>query len=258
MPPSSIRVLFLADTHLGIPGHFEPFERALEPAFRGEVDLVIHGGDVFYRSRVKPNLVFEAFARLKLLADAGVPVVVVPGNHERSAIPYPIFAAHPGIHIFDRPRTFKLTIAGICLAVAGFPNDRDAIAAHFSDLMESTGWRSVPSDIRILCMHQTVEGAKVGPVGFTFRRGPDVIPGPSVPAGFAAVLSGHIHRQQVLTADLDGRPLAAPVFYPGSTERTSGAERYERKGFLTMRMAGDSDGGRICEWNFHELSAPLM
>jgi exonuclease SbcD len=258
MPPSTIRILLLADTHLGLRGHSAPFERALEPAFRGEVDLVIHGGDVFYRSRVKPNLVLEAFAPLKRLADTGMPVVVVPGNHERSAIPYPIFAAHPGIHIFDRPRTFALTIAGIRLAIAGFPNDRDAIAAHFNDLMESTGWRSVPSDIRLLCMHQTVEGAKVGPIGFTFRRAPDVIPGPSIPAGFGAVLSGHIHRQQVLTSDLDGRPLAAPVFYPGSTERTSGAERYERKGFLTMQMAADSDGGRVCGWKFHELSAPLM
>src|SRR5688572_14059744 len=152
MPPSSIRVLFLADTHLGLPGHFGPFERALEPAFRGEVDLVVHGGDVFYRSRVKPNLVLDAFAPLKRLADAGIPVVVVPGNHERSAIPYPIFAVHPGIHIFDSPRTFALNVAGARVAIAGFPNDRDTIAVHFNDLLERTGWRSVQSDIRLLCV----------------------------------------------------------------------------------------------------------
>jgi hypothetical protein len=152
VPPSIIRVLLLADTHLGLPGHFAPFERALQPAFEGEADLVVHGGDVFFRSRVKPNLVLEAFAPLKRLADAGVPVVVVPGNHERSAIPYPLFAAHPGIHIFDGPRTFALNVAGIRIAIAGFPNDRNAIAARFSDLLERTGWRSVPSDVRLLCL----------------------------------------------------------------------------------------------------------
>ena len=254
--PSSIRLLLLGDTHLGLPGHFAPFERALEPAFRGEVDLVVHGGDVFYRSRVKPHLVVEAFAPLKRIADAGIPVMVVPGNHERSAIPYPLFAAHPGIHIFDGPRTFALNVAGIRVALAGFPNDRDAIAARFDDLVERTRWRSVESDVRLLCFHQSVEGATVGPIDFTFRRAPDVIPGRSIPIGFGAVLAGHIHRQQVLSMDLSGRPLAAPVFYAGSTERTSGAERYEPKGYVTMEIAPDSDGGRVSAWKFHELSPP--
>jgi DNA repair exonuclease SbcCD nuclease subunit len=44
------------------------------------------------------------------------------------------------------------------------------------------------------------------------------------------VLAGHIHRAQVLTHDLSGRPLGAPVIYPGSIERTSFAERDEVKG----------------------------
>ena len=245
MPP--IRVLLLADTHLGLPGHFEQFERALQPAVRREVDVVVHGGDVFYRSRVKPGLVMRAFEPLKRIADSGVPVVVVPGNHERSAIPYPLLAAHPGVHIFDRPRTFTLNVRGTRVAVAGFPNDRDQIAERFDALLELTAWTSTAADVRLLCLHQTVEGAKVGPVGFTFRKAPDVISARAIPSGFAAVLSGHIHRHQVL-------PLATPVFYPGSTERTSfSAERSEAKGYVTM----DIDADRVCDWRFHELSAPL-
>jgi DNA repair exonuclease SbcCD nuclease subunit len=50
-----------------------------------------------------------------------------------------------------------------------------------------------------------------------------------IPQGFAAVLSGHIHRFQVLHKDLRERPLAAPVFYPGAIERTSFAEKDEKK-----------------------------
>ncbi|HSQ32191.1 MAG TPA: metallophosphoesterase [Gemmatimonadaceae bacterium] len=256
-----LRLLLIADTHLGLPGFFSRFERALQPAFRGEVDLVVHGGDVFFRSQVKPALVLRAFEPLKRLADSGVPVVVVPGNHERSAIPYPLFAAHPGIYIFDAPRTFLLNVCGFAVAIAGFPNERDQIRERFASLLERTGWRSASSDLRLLCLHQTVEGSTVGPAGYVFRSAPDVIPGRAIPPGFAAVLTGHIHRHQVLAADLRGHALAAPVFYPGSTERTSTAERYEPKGFVTMTIAVDaSPGGRVREWTFHQLSpaeAPL-
>lgn len=252
---SNLRLLLLADTHLGLPGSFPSFERALEPAFRGEVDLIVHGGDVFFRSQVKPTLVLRAFEPLKRLADSGVPVVVVPGNHERSAIPYPLFAAHPGIYIFDRPQTFMLNVCGIAVAIAGFPNERDQIRARFAGLLERTGGRSASADLRLLCIHQTVEGAAVGPAGYVFRHAPDVVPGLAIPAGFAAVLAGHIHRHQVLTADLRGHALAAPVFYPGSTERTSRAERYEPKGYVTMTIGADAaTGGRVCAWTFHQLS----
>ena len=106
-----IRILFLADTHLGFdypfkprvqrrrrgPDFFRNFDLALQRAHRGEVDLVVHGGDIFYRSKIPARLVEMAFEPLKAVADTGVPVYVVPGNHERSSIPYHILAAHPDI-----------------------------------------------------------------------------------------------------------------------------------------------------------------
>ena len=257
MPPRNLRLLLLADTHLGLPSnaHFAAFERALLPAHRGEVDLVVHGGDILYRSKVRPNLVLDAFAPLKRVADTGVPVVLVPGNHERSAIPYPLLAAHPGVHIIDRPRTVSLNVRGMSVSVSGFPNDRDRIRESLARLLEMTEWRSHSADVRLLAIHQSVEGATVGPVGFTFRSAPDVIPGRAIPSGFAAVLAGHIHRHQVLTKDLRGRALAAPVFYPGSTAMTSFAERYEAKGYVTMELAADARrGGRVADWAFHELT----
>lgn len=257
MASPTVRLLLLADTHLGLSSHahFANFHRALLPALRGEVDLVVHGGDMLYRSRVKPGLVLRAFAPLKAVADAGVPVVVVPGNHERSAIPFPLLAAHPGVHVIDRPRTVSLHVRGMKLSIAGFPNDRDRIRETFPSHLDRTGWTSSRADIRLLAMHQTVEGASVGPVGFTFRAGRDVLPGRAIPPGFAAVLSGHIHRHQVLSQDLGGRPLAAPFFYPGSTARTSSAERHEPKGYVTMELAPHRDRGRVASWSFHELDS---
>ena len=46
----------------------------------------------------------KAEARARMEA-AGVPVVVVPGNHERGAIPYPLLAVHADLFVLDRPRS---------------------------------------------------------------------------------------------------------------------------------------------------------
>lgn len=269
-----LRVLLVADTHLGFdlpmrprverrrrgPDFFANFERALAPALAGEVDLVVHGGDVLYRSKVPARLVQMAFEPMMRVADAGVPVVVVPGNHERSRIPYPLLASHPEIHILHGPSTVALELGGLAVSVAGFPFVREDVRGRFRELVEATAWRERGSsaDVRLLVVHQTVEGARVGPVGYTFRRGDDVIRGRDLPEGFAAVLAGHIHRQQVLRTDLAGRPLPAPVFYPGSVERTSSAERDEEKGFMTLEIAADATGGRVVGSTFHRLPARPM
>lgn len=269
----AIRILFLADTHLGFDwplrprvtrprrgtDFFDNYRRALKPAFAGKVDCVVHGGDLLFRSNVRQQLVFRALEPLHRLADSGVPVFLVPGNHERSAIPFPLLAAHPNIHIFTRPRTFVLKTRGLTLALAGFPQVRDSVGARFSALLEETGWKDIAADAVVLCMHQAVEGSTVGPSEFVFRRGPDIVPGRLIPEGLAAVLSGHIHRAQILLRDLSGRPLGAPVLYPGSVERTSFAERNEVKGYFTLEISrGDPGRARLANVAFHELPARPM
>lgn len=263
-----VRILFLADTHLGFDlptrariqrrrrGHdfLANYFTALQPALDGQVDLVVHGGDVFNRSRVPTSVAWQAFEPLTRVADRGVPVFVVPGNHERGRIPQLRFAQHAGIHLFNEPRTFVIDVRGVRVALAGFPSERHDVRTKFRDLLEATGWQGIDATVRLLCMHQCVEGATVGPANFTFTTASDVIRGADVPAGFAAVLSGHIHRHQILTTDLRGRVLAAPVLYPGSIERTSIAEAEEEKGFLHLTVSQE----RVA-WRFERLPArPLV
>lgn len=268
-----VRVLLLADTHLGFDlpvnprihrrrrGHdfLENYHRALAPALEGCVDLVVHGGDVFNRPRVPPSLVYQAFEPLTRVADLGIPVFVVPGNHERSRIPHVRFASHPGIRIFDRPRTFRVDVGGCRVALSGFPYARKVRDA-FPSLLADTGWRDEEADVALLCIHHCFAGATVGPVDYTFRQAPDVVQARDIPAGFAAVLTGHIHRHQVLTRDVAGRPLAAPVLYPGSVERTAFAEMADDKGYMILELeAGDAGtGGRLAKWHFERLPARPM
>jgi hypothetical protein len=224
----------------------------------GRVDMVVHGGDVFHRSRVPPSLVFQAFRPLIEIADAGVPVFVVPGNHERSRIPHDRFARHPNLRIFRRPGTSTVEIRGMRVAVSGFPYERHRIRERFPAVLGETGWHTHGADLRLLCMHHCVEGATVGPGDFTFRNAPDVIRCADLPPGFAAVLSGHIHRHQVLQTDLGGRPLPTPVLYPGSVERTAFAEMGEEKGYLLLDLEPDTRGGRLARSDFVRLPARPM
>jgi exonuclease SbcD len=266
-----IKVLLLADTHLGFdlpakprvekrrrgPDFFANTRLALEPALRGEVDLVVHGGDLLYRSKVPAWLVERALEPLLEVADVGVPVVVVPGNHERSALPYPLLASHENLHVLNRPRTVELEFDGVRLALGGFPCERDDIRDRFKSLVSECGVLDADSDVRLLCLHQTIEGARVK--GYTFRAGADIVRGRDIPPGIAAVLCGHIHRSQVLTTDLSGNGLAAPVLYPGSVERTSLAEREEPKGCLFLEIEADRErGGRLARSEFRELPARPM
>jgi DNA repair exonuclease SbcCD nuclease subunit len=268
-----LRVLFVSDTHLGfdLPARprverrrrgddfFRCYETALRPAFAGEVDVVVHGGDLLFRSRVPAPLVDRALEPLRRVAQAGVDVLLVPGNHERSAIPRPLFAAHPRLRTFHSPGTFVVERRGIRAAFAGFPHFREGVRQAFAALVAATRYREARAHVNVLCMHHCFEGATCGP-GFTFRDGPDVVRAEDLPTDLAAVLSGHIHRHQVLVRDLQGRPLRAPVLYPGSVERTSFVERHERKGYLvlTFAPADDKAGGRLAAAAFRPLPARPM
>ncbi len=265
-----LRVLFLADTHLGLDLPLRPrvprrrrgddflanYNAALDLARQGEVDLVVHGGDIFDVPGVPASVAWLGLEPLRRVADAGVPVLVVPGNHERARIPHAHLLAHPRVHVFDRPRTFMLEARGRRVALAGFPYERRGVRALFPELLAATGWRPELADASLLCIHQCVEGATVGPVDFTFSTATDVVRGRDIPAGFAAVLAGHIHRHQVLTRDLAGRPLAAPVLYPGSIERTALAEIGEPKGYMLLHLPPAGDGG--VRWEFRPLPARPM
>ena len=264
-----LRIIFLADTHLGIDFPFRPriqrrrrgpeffanFQKVLDDAVECKADCIIHGGDLFFRSKVSRALVEMVFDRLKQVAGQGIPIVIVPGNHERSRIPHSELSFHPNLHIFTRPRTFNLKVKGRLLAVSGFPFVRENIRDKFSRLVHDTGWRTHPADCRLLCMHQSVQGATVGPVNYTFKRGMDVVRIKDIPLEFSAVLSGHIHRFQVLKNR--GKET---VFYPGAIDRVSFAERKEPKGYLCLNLdfPASDNGQPSLTWAFHRLPTRPM
>jgi DNA repair exonuclease SbcCD nuclease subunit len=201
-----------------------------------------------YRSRVPAWLAEAGLAPLKQLAESRVPVVLIPGNHERSRMPFPLLACHERLHVFDRPRTVLVETRGVRVAFMGFPYTHD-IRRRFPEILAALNRESISADVRVLCLHQCIEGATCGPGNFTFRFGPDVIRTVDLPRNVTVGLSGHIHRHQVLQPA--GRP---PIIYAGSTERTSFAEAPETKGFVVLEL--DRSGLRGFE--FRPLPARTM
>jgi DNA repair exonuclease SbcCD nuclease subunit len=264
-----IHLVFFADTHLGFDypirpkikrrrrgqDFFDNYRRVLEFAIDSKADLVIHGGDFFFRTLVPKKIVDLAYEPLLQFAEHGIPIFIVPGNHERSQLPISLFLTHPNIHVFDKPGTFTLDLAGTRIAISGFPFERNGIRDRFKSILDESGWTNSPADIRLLSMHQAVEGAQVGPSNYTFRYGRDVIGINDLPADFHAVLSGHIHRKQILRKPNTG----LPVIYPGSTERTSFAEKSEEKGFFEIILRRFPDKNwEIQNLNFIKLPARPM
>ncbi|MCF7823654.1 MAG: metallophosphoesterase [Candidatus Marinimicrobia bacterium] len=262
---NSVRIAFLADTHLGFdfplrpridrrrrgPDFFNNFNRALEMAVNHGADVVVHGGDVFFRSKIPEAIIAKAYEPLLPMADSGLPILLVPGNHERSVLPASPLFHHPNIHVFKSPCTRVLNFRGYQIAMGGFPNVRHQAGYNFPRILDETGLLDTVSDVKILCMHQSVDGAQVGPVNFTFRKGRDVIGRDQIPEEIPLVLSGHIHRHQILKLSSNGY-----VVYSGSIDRTSFSEKAEKKGFYLIDV--DLEPSLKFIFNFMELDTRPM
>jgi len=264
-----VRILVVSDTHVGydhparvrsgrrIRGldFLAAYERALSPALAGQVDLVIHAGDVFDQPDPPAAVADMAYAPLRAIAEAGTPVVVVAGNHERSRLPCPLLVMHERITVVDRPRTQTFEIRGTTIAIGAFPYTR-RVRRSFVRSVGDTRVLDTRADVRLLVVHHCIEGAKVSlPDGgdYCFSDAEDVIAGDDIPASIAALLSGHIHRHQVL------RQWTCPVIYGGSTERTAFAEARETKGCYVLTVEPGGRGGRVRDVEFRPLrSRPMV
>ena len=262
-----MRILVVSDTHVGFdspartrsgrrvrgPDFVAGLRLALAPALAGEVDVVVHAGDVFDVPDPPPAVAESAYALLRAAADV-VPVFVVPGNHERGRLPCPLLAMHPRLHVFDRPRTFVARIGDTTLALGGFPYAH-RIRTTFPTLVADSEVLRTEAAARLLVVHHCIEGAVVSlPDGGThrFTTAEDVVAARDVPHGIAALLSGHIHRHQVLGG------LPCPVIYGGSVERTAFAEASETKGFYVLALEPGYDGGRVAGLDFRPLPTRPM
>ena len=286
---TGIRILHLADLHIGMEnyGRLDPatglngrvmdflrrLSEVVEFALENEVDLVLFAGDA-YKSR-DPNSTYrrEFARRIKRLADHGIPVVLLVGNHdlpaqERRASSIEIFRTLevPNVLVAGHDRLYNLTTRrGEKIQVATVPYPiRQRLLAHeehkdktiaeldvlvqqlVAENIEALAVQVDPSMPAVLVGHFSVSDAEYGSER-SVMLGRDVVVLKSVLANPAwdYVALGHIHRHQELNG---GQP--PPIVYCGSLERIDFGEEKEPKGFVIA----DVRRGHA-EWEFHPVTA---
>lgn len=277
MAPIPIRLLHIADIHIGMEnyGRTDPntglnqrvmdflrrLSDAVDYALDHEIDVVIFAGDAYKTRDPNPTFQREFARRMKRLADAGIPVLMLVGNHDLPAVAQratsiSIFSTLnvPNTIVGDREKLWQITCRrGQPLQVATVPyplksglladeESRGKSIAEVDALMQqalaenirglAVEARQQPDIPAVLTGHFSVQEASQGSER-NIMIGRDVAVARSVLADPAwdYVALGHIHKHQSLNGDEH-----PPVIYSGSIERIDFGEEREAKGWVVATI----------------------
>lgn len=284
-----IRILHTADLHIGMEnyGQIDPatgingrvmdflrrFSTVIDYALNNEVDLFIFAGDA-YKTR-DPNSTYrrEFERRIKRLADAGIPTVLLVGNHdlpsmEKKAssveifrtleIPNVLVGGYDHVHRITTRRGEVIQVATVPYPVRQRLLVRDeyknatiadldaAVQQRMAENIRGLAAQVDPALPAVLVGHFSVSEARFGSER-TVMLGRDVVVLKSALADpvWDYVALGHIHQHQELN---NGQH--PPIVYAGSLERVDFGEEVEPKGFVIA----DVQRGKT-EWRFQEVEA---
>lgn len=274
----SLKVLHFADAHIdmvtygridgrtGFPVRVLDFLSALdqivEAAIAETVDLVVFAGDAYRNQRPHPKYKRAWQARIKRLSEAGIPTVLVVGNHDTSpsarganalrefdtlGVPH-VHVAHTNPALVS---TEKLGMPAQVLAVPWISEQsmvveegEMALEDRLEQVINGLVEQADPDLPLILAAHVSVDGAQYGSERAVLLGKDLVLSGSIVrnPA-FDYVALGHIHKHQELNKG--NHP---PIVYSGSIERVDFGEIKEQKGFVIAEVGkGETD------WRFVPL-----
>ncbi len=270
-----MKILHFADAHIdmanygrhdpetGLPVRVMDFLKSLdtiaETAIAEKVDAVLFAGDAYKDRNPAPTFQREWGTRIMRLARAGIPVLLLVGNHDLSPA---LGRAHaldafqtlhvPGVYVVDRPAFLKpADLGGLPLQVIALPwVSRSGMLAYLDlrpedssevySLLEGKlqalidAWLKErdPSLPLILTAHASVEGASYGGertvmIGHDLTLSGSLVRNPA----FDYVALGHIHKPQNLNEGAQ-----PPVIYPGSIERVDFGEAREDKFFVLAEV----------------------
>jgi len=290
-----IKLVHFADLHLGVAnyGRTDPttglssrltdflrsFDQVVDYALdeANGVDLIVFAGDAFKTRDPSPTHQRAFARRVRRLSQAGLPVVLIAGNHD---LPHAANRAHaveifdtlsvPLIHVSSTPEWLRIETKSGPVQIVTLPwvtrsallardeyknrtleEINELIVERLVQIVEGENGlisqldRAVPT---VLVAHGTVQGA-VYSSERSVMLGNDVLLPPSLmrhPA-WDYVALGHIHRHQVLHE-------SPPVVYAGSLERIDFGEEKESKGFVVAEIARGN-----ARYEFHPVDArPLV
>lgn len=231
-----MKIIHMADSHLGFSSYskvdkkgrnlmeemvYRGFDQAIDKILQIRPDAVVHSGDVFQyvRPRIRPLYVFKK--GIERLQDAGIPVVVISGNHDapkgHSAIsPFYIFEGMSDVHIAHKYSYEPFEIGDHTFHCIPFCLSPQDYLGEFSKI-ERTG-RDV------LVMHGLVEALQSHK---HLKLGGHEIKDSLLKSDFDYIALGHYHGQAQISVN---------AWYSGSIEYFDFGEAVEEKGILLVDL----------------------
>jgi len=294
-----VKLLHTADIHLGAKNYGRmdaetglntrlldtrrSFDVMVERALEEDIDLFLFCGDAYHTADPTPTQQ-KIFAQcLQPIADAGIPIVLIVGNHDHpvshgKASSLDIFPYLDGeVHLYRRPQLDVIETKSGPLQLIAMPwpirsliltkeehrtKAPDELKAFIEQkyvaFIQSTaasiqaGEQGLSADVpTVMAGHLTVQGAELAGSERTslIARDPKFTVGQLAVPPIDYVALGHIHQPQDRNAG--HRP---PVVYAGSIERVSFKERGEPKGFRLVRITHD-DTEKVTATAFIETPA---
>jgi len=283
---NSIRILHFADAHIDIAnfGRHDPdtalpvrvmdflssLDQIIDRAIAERVDLVLFAGDAYKDRNPQPTFQREWGRRMMRLSLAGIPTLLLVGNHDVSPTSGRAHTLQefktlnvPDIHVADRIELLGPEVLGVNLQVITVPwvsrsalMTRDDVAGRkveeIVQIMEDRVAEAIEKLIRdakpeiplVITAHAGVQGARYGSER-TVMLGHDLVLGGAIVGDKRVdyVALGHIHKHQSLNAKQH-----PPIVYAGSIERIDFGEAKETKGFVLAEVACGHT-----EWQFVPL-----
>ena len=270
-----VKILHFADAHIdiatygkhdpdtGLPIRVLDFLKALDTivdtAIREKVDLVIFAGDAYKDRTPSPTFQREWGKRIIRLPMAGIPVLLLVGNHDISPASGRAHTLQefdtlqvPKVRVLNKPELLKpadlwdLPLQVLVLpwvfrstlmaAMQLSPGDNNIVNEELenriSTILEARMNELDPLLPTVFTAHGSVQGALYGNER-TVMLGKDlVLPGSLVKdPRLDYVALGHIHKHQDLNPGAH-----PPVIYPGSIERVDFGEAADEKGFVIAEV----------------------
>jgi len=270
-----VTILHFADAHIdmanygrhdaasGLPMRVLDFLKSLDTivdtAISEKVDLVLFAGDAYKDRNPAPTFQREWGRRVMRLSRAGIPTLLLVGNHDTSPT---LGRAHtldpfntlevPNVLVLDRPIFLHpADLWGLPLQVIAIPwVSRSGLMA--SQEISAVNPEIVNEEIEerltvivknmmdvvdpelpvVLTAHASVQGAVYGGERTVMLGSDLVLPGSLVrDPRLDYVALGHIHKSQNLNENAH-----PPVIYPGSIERVDFGEAADDKFFVIARV----------------------
>lgn len=218
---TAMRIAHISDTHLGYrqlaivnaaTGRNQreldveaAFHNAMNAMLAWEPDVILHAGDVFHSPRPSWGAIRSCIATLKRAQDAGVPTIVIAGNHDTprlraSADVFDVMAeALPGITFVTGREQRSIELLHLDLCVHAIPHG--ALVGYDPPSIPASTAKAT-----VVLTHGLVGGLS----RFTPELGEEQVPDRLLPSEVDYIALGDWHKTERVKEN---------AWYAGSTER---------------------------------------